>query len=79
MAQLVVGLAILLAVIGPTIAPYDPERLTPHVLLPPSIQRPFGTDASGIDVLSVVVAAFRVDVVIALVSVRISLVGGVAL
>lgn len=71
--------AILLAAVGPWIVPFDPERPTAAVLLPPSLSHPFGTDASGIDVLSIVLAAFRVDVVIALVSVGISALAGVVL
>jgi peptide/nickel transport system permease protein len=79
LAHLVVGLSILLAIIGPSIAPYDPEKPTPSVLLPPSFAHPFGTDASGLDVLSVILAGFRVDVFIALLAVGISLAGGIVL
>lgn len=75
----VVAAAILLAVTGPLLTPYDPERPTASVLLPPSPVHPFGTDASGIDVFSVVLAAFRVDVAIAVVSIGISLAAGIAL
>lgn len=75
----VMGGTLLLAGIGPAIAPYDPERPTPDILEPPSLAHPMGTDASGIDVFSVVLAAFRVDIFIAVVSVGISLIIGVAL
>ncbi len=75
----VVAATVLLAIIGPALAPFNPERPTPRVLLPPSPAHIFGTDASGIDVFSVTLAAFRVDVVIALVSVGISLAAGVML
>jgi peptide/nickel transport system permease protein len=75
----VVAATVLLAILGPALAPFNPERPTPMVLLPPGPRHIFGTDASGIDVLSVILAAFRVDVVIALLSVGISLVAGVVL
>ena len=72
-------LVILLAVIGPYITPFDPERPTTDVILPPSARHLFGTDASGLDVFSVTIAAFRVDITIALVGVGISFVLGVLL
>jgi peptide/nickel transport system permease protein len=75
----VVAAVAVLAVIGPWLAPYDPERPTAAVLRPPSPAHLFGTDASGIDVLSIILAAFRVDVVIAVVSVGISLLAGIVL
>jgi peptide/nickel transport system permease protein len=75
----IVGMTAALAIVGPWLVPFNPERPTPNVLLSPSPTHVFGTDASGLDVFSVVVAAFRVDVVIALVSVGISLAAGIAL
>ena len=78
-AGAIVIIAVILAAIGPYIAPYDPERPTADVLRPPSAAHLLGTDASGIDVLSVVLAAFRVDILIAIVSVGISLTVGIAL
>jgi peptide/nickel transport system permease protein len=75
--------SIVLAVIGPIVAPYDPIRPTPDVAQPPpdlaaipglivdtiagSLERPvhwFGTDQTGLDVFSRVIAAPRVDVLI---------------
>jgi peptide/nickel transport system permease protein len=75
----IVVLSCVLAVIGPWIAPHDPEAATRDVLLEPSLEHPFGTDASGVDVFSRVIAGFRTDVLIAVVAVTISLVGGVLL
>src|SRR5579875_1769500 len=77
--ELIAGFAILLAIVGPTLAPDNPELPTAHVLLPPSGAHPLGTDASGIDVLSVVLAGFRNDVSIAVGAVAVALVGGVIL
>ena len=73
----IVGVAMLLAVVGLWLAPFDPEKPTQQVLLSPSGGHPFGTDASGLDVFSVVVAAFRVDALIAVVAIGISLVFGI--
>jgi peptide/nickel transport system permease protein len=75
----IVGMSVLLAVIGPVIAPYDAQASTSDVLQPPSMSHLFGTDLAGIDTLSVVLAGFRADVLIALGSIAISLVGGVLL
>jgi peptide/nickel transport system permease protein len=73
------AVAIVLAIIGPYIVPFDPRTPTSSVLLPPSWQHPFGTDASGLDLVSVTVAAFRSDLVIAIVSVGLSFVLGLVL
>ena len=94
----VVALAVLLALIGPEIAPYDPTQATLFIAEPPppladwpallwasltgALDRPphwFGTDASGFDVFSRVIAAPRIDLAIALAANVISLVLGVLL
>jgi len=71
--------SVVLAVIGPWIAPYDPEKPTVDVLQEPSFTHPFGTDASGLDIFSVVIAAFRTDLSIALLGVGASFVLGLLL
>lgn len=66
-AALLFALFMLLAVIGPWIAPYDP--LASNVgrpLSPPNWSHWFGTDALGRDVLSRVLVATRIDLVIAI-------------
>ena len=70
-------LFVLMAVIGPWIAPYDP--LATNVgptLQPPSASHWFGTDSLGRDILSRVVVATRIDFVIALSAVLASFVIG---
>jgi peptide/nickel transport system permease protein len=53
----VVALIALLAVLGPSIAPYAPDAFSVRErLLPPSAAHPFGTDEFGRDVLSRVLA-----------------------
>ena len=68
---------VFLTICGPMVAPYNAEKPTPAVLLAPSLHHLMGTDASGIDVFSVVLAAFHVDAFIALTAVSIATVGGV--
>jgi peptide/nickel transport system permease protein len=75
----IVCASVLLAIVGPWLAPYDPQAATSDILLAPSGSHPFGTDKAGIDTLSVVLAGFRADILIALGSIAISLVGGVLL
>ena len=73
---LVVAL-LLVAALGPLIAPYDPSDTNPRVRMsPPSASHPFGTDSYGRDVLSRVLAAARVDLTIAVVAISIALVIG---
>ena len=52
---------------------------TVDVLQEPSFTHPFGTDASGLDIFSVVIAAFRTDLSIALLGVGASFVLGLLL
>lgn len=72
----VVALSLIIAVIGPAIAPFDPERATMDILLPPSSTHWMGTDASGSDVFSRVLVATRIDLTIALVATAISMLVG---
>lgn len=70
-------LLVLLALIGPWIAPYDP--LASHVgppLSPPNGSHWFGTDALGRDILSRVIVATRLDMGIAVAAVSLSFVVG---
>jgi peptide/nickel transport system permease protein len=76
----IVAVTIFLAVFGPDVAPYPPERaLAGAGLLAPSLRHPMGTDVSGMDILSRVLAAPRIDLTIALTSSLIAFVGGVFL
>src|SRR5829696_3168237 len=62
----VVLLSLVAAAIGPLVVPYNPIKATMDITQPPSRQHLMGTDASGYDVFSRVVAATRIDLVIAL-------------
>ncbi len=78
------GLAVIivnlfLAFLGPSIAPYPVEAPSGASLLSPSGAHWFGTDVSGLDIFSRILAAPRVDLTIALISTFIAFIGGVAL
>ncbi len=90
----IVATVTVLAVIGPAIGPYDPTLTTPRVAVPPAGlsdyaawwwgelgHRPhvMGTDASGYDIFSRVIAAPRTDLTIALLANALSLAVGVFL
>lgn len=60
------GLVLLMAILGPEIAPYDPNKPNPMVTLQaPSRAHPMGTDQYGRDVFSRVLFAARLDVRVA--------------
>lgn len=53
LAALILVGVVLMAVFGPLLTPYDPDRVDlDRVFAPPSAQHPLGTDALGRDVLS---------------------------
>ena len=57
---------LLLALLGPALAPYDPLKSdTANTLKPPSVRHWFGTDQLGRDMLSRVMVATRLDMAIA--------------
>jgi peptide/nickel transport system permease protein len=67
-AKVGAGILALLALAGllaPLIAPYGPNQLDfAHVLSPPSLSHPFGTDSAGRDVFSRTLYALRLDLAI---------------
>lgn len=76
----IVAVTLFLAVFGPAIAPYHPERALPGAgLLPPSPEHWMGTDVAGMDIFSRIISAPRIDLTIALVSSLIAFVLGVVL
>ncbi|WP_327234319.1 ABC transporter permease [Streptomyces sp. NBC_01317] len=86
----ILGFFVLLAVIGPWIAPYDPDRMSDEILRPPSGAHWFGTTQTGQDVLSQIlvgtrgvlivgfVAGFFATVLAVLIGVSSGFLGGVA-
>jgi ABC-type dipeptide/oligopeptide/nickel transport system permease subunit len=76
----VLGLFIVLAVLGRLLTPYDPnEGELASTLSGPTWQHLFGTDELGRDTLSRVIDGSRIAVVVALLSVAIAAVAGVAI
>jgi peptide/nickel transport system permease protein len=77
---LLLAFLILLALFGPTLAPYDPLASdAAQALKPPSAAHWFGTDDLGRDVLSRVIVATRLDLAISVSAVLLSFVAGSAL
>jgi peptide/nickel transport system permease protein len=56
---------VLLAVFGPQLVPFDPERALGPVSTPPNATYHFGTDRSGMDVFSRTIVATRLNLTIA--------------
>jgi peptide/nickel transport system permease protein/oligopeptide transport system permease protein len=54
------------AIFGPHIFRYDPEKVTPQSLSAPTWQHPFGTDMNGRDVFSRVIQGARVSLIVGL-------------
>jgi peptide/nickel transport system permease protein len=79
-AFVLLAVMVLTAIFGPYVVPYDPLRSSASAtLLPPSSAHWFGTDDLGRDVLSRVVVAARLDLLISVSAVTLSLVAGSAI
>ncbi len=75
-----VALIVVLAILAPLIAPYDPEQADATItLLPPSGSHLLGTDISGMDVFSRVIYSARIDLLIAVTGTLLSLAVGMPL
>ncbi len=71
---------VILAMIAPVVAPYDPQVMNiQQRLLPPSLRHPMGTDVFGRDTLSRVIFGDRISVEVGGLSVLLGLVVGSAL
>jgi ABC-type dipeptide/oligopeptide/nickel transport system permease subunit len=68
-----------LALLAPTIAPYDPVHTTSDTLAAPSLRHPFGTDQFGRDMLSRVIWGARIILLAPVVGIAISTLIGVPL
>ena len=80
-ALLILGVMVMIAVLAPLIAPYDPAA-QPDIVgakdLPPSLAHPFGTDPYSRDVLSRVIYGARLSLTIGILATLVSLTFGVA-
>jgi len=70
------GLVLAVALLAPVISPYDPEFLSPEMLVGPGPAHPLGTDHLGRDILSGVIWGTRVSLAVGFVSALISAVIG---
>ncbi|MBD3848328.1 peptide/nickel transport system permease protein [Bosea sp. OAE752] len=75
----IVGLILLVVIVGPWFAPYDPEKMAPLMRYkPPSAQFWLGTDQYGRDILSRLLHGARATVVLAILATALgTLVGAV--
>jgi ABC-type dipeptide/oligopeptide/nickel transport system permease subunit len=74
-----IALVVVLAVLAPVIAPYDPVHITSDNLAAPSPRHPFGTDQFGRDVLSRILWGARLTLLAPVVGIGISTLAGVPL
>lgn len=65
LALLPLGLIVVVALLGPLLVTYDPIRVSGPPSLSPDAEHWFGTDASGMDIYSRVVAATQINVLLA--------------
>ena len=80
-ALFVLGVIVLIGLVAPLVAPYDPAA-QPDIVglknLPPSLAHPFGTDPYSRDVLSRVIFGARLSLMIGILATVVSLTVGVA-
>jgi peptide/nickel transport system permease protein len=72
-------LLVLIAAFGVLLIPFDPERVVAASNLPPSADHWFGTDSTGMDVLSRTVAGARINLTMALIVTAVATSGGMVL
>lgn len=72
-------LLIMVAVLAPVLAPYDPIATSRAKLLPPSAEFPFGTDNIGRDQLSRIIWGSRISLYVGIMAVSIGTLGGTLL
>ena len=70
---------VLIVVLGPLIAPYNPSKTSPDSLAGPSAQHWLGTDSIGRDVLSRLIVGGRGTLLITFVAVALALAAGLVL
>src|SRR5262245_28550121 len=76
----VLGMLVLVAVLAPLLAPYDPLRIAAGLpLAAPSGAHPFGTDDLGRDVLSRILFGARISLTVSFLSAAVALVSAVPL
>ena len=77
--SVILAVFVIAAILGPLIAPYDPNDMAYDFLAPPSWQHPLGTDDLGRDLLSRIIAGTQVSIFVGVSTVVIALLVGVSL
>jgi peptide/nickel transport system permease protein len=75
----VIALMVVLAIIGPTVAPYDPYAFVGGAMLPPSTEFWMGTDDLGRDVFSRFIYGTRISMIVGFLAAATSVILGVTL
>ncbi|MDQ3167270.1 MAG: hypothetical protein M3P94_01325, partial [Chloroflexota bacterium] len=76
---LFVAALLIVAIVGPVIAPHDPDADDFMLFESPSMDHPFGTDSFGRDLFSRIIVGARVSVTIGFAAAAVAMVIGVAL
>lgn len=72
------AIVVLAAIFAPVIAPYDPIKIAPKVILqPPSTDHWLGTDELGRDVLTRIIFGARVSIAVSVIAITIALFFGI--
>ena len=70
---IIIAILLIMAVFGPWLAPYDPNKMEFSVVFsPPSLQHPLGTDDFGRDILSRIMYGARVSLIVGIIAVGIA-------
>ncbi|MDD5594561.1 MAG: peptide ABC transporter permease, partial [Candidatus Margulisbacteria bacterium] len=72
----ILGLFILLAILAPVIAPYNPDEIVASQTLPPTLSHPFGTDDLGRDIFSRTLYGARISLSVGLAAMAIAILIG---
>jgi peptide/nickel transport system permease protein len=74
---IIVAILLFVAILAPLVSPYDPNDIDrKHILEPPGIQHPLGTDDLGRDVLSRMIWGSQISLSVGFVAVGISVIMG---
>lgn len=76
MGASILGFLLLVAIVGPFVAPYDPQSIDNKAFIRPNIEHPFGTDKLGRDIFSRVIYGARISLGIGIAATAIASIGG---
>jgi ABC-type dipeptide/oligopeptide/nickel transport system permease subunit len=75
----VIASLVVVALVGPLLSPFDPARISPDRLQPPSWPHPLGTDQLGRDLLTRLLYGGRISLQVALLAVGVGCAAGVVI